>query len=168
MTEPYVDLEQGVMRIQSLANVGGATPRAALESLLWAMAQGSKDDLANMFTLSQSQKEQLNAVLASLPEAARAEYSDPEHLLAVEAAFQGTIIPDDGVIQIVSETNTDANDVSISFSMQGDKGTPPEPSQSNLSQVELLNGPDGWKAVVPNYAVTNFIGKITGNSGGVH
>lgn len=168
MTEPNVELERGVMRIQSLANVGCATPRAALESLLWAMAQGSKDELANMFILSQSQKEQLNAVLASLPEAARAEYSDPEHLLAVEAAFQGTIIPDDGVIQIVSETYTDGNDVSISFSMQGDKGTPPELSQNNVSQVEVLNGPDGWKIVVPNYAVTNFIGKITGNSGVKH
>ena len=156
------------MRIQSLANVGCATPRAAVESLLWAMAQGSKDDLASMFILSQSQKEQLSAVLASLPEAARVEYSDPEHLLAVEAAYQGTIIPADGVIQIVSETNTDGNDVRISFSMQGDKGTPPELSQNNVSQVEVLNGPDGWKIVVPTYAVTNFIAKITGNSGGKH
>jgi hypothetical protein len=132
------------------------------------MSQGSKDDIAGMFTLAQSQKEQLNAVLAALPEASRAEYSDPEHLIAVDAAFQGTVFPADGAIQIVSETNKDVNDVSISFSIQGDKGTPPELGQDNLSELEVLNGPNGWKIVVPNYAVTNFIGRITGNAGGKH
>jgi len=121
-----------------------------------------------MFTLSQSQKEQLNAVLASLPDASRAEYNDPEHLIAIDAAFQGTVFPADGAVQIVSETNKDGNDVSISFAIQGDKGTPSELTQGNQSQLEVLNGPGGWKVVVPNYAVTNFIGTITGNTGGKH
>jgi hypothetical protein len=167
-TGPNAELEGGTVRIQSLANVGCATPRAAVESFLWAISQGSKDDIANMFTLSKSQKEQLNAVLASLPDASRAEYNDPEHLIAIDAAFQGTVFPADGAVQIVSETNKDGNDVSISFAIQGDKGTPSELTQGNQSQLEVLNGPGGWKVVVPNYAVTNFIGTITGNTGGKH
>jgi hypothetical protein len=166
MAVSNADLEEGIVRIHSLANVGCATPRAAMESLLWAIVQGTKDDIAKMLVLSQSQKVQLNAVLASLPEAARAEYSEPEHLIALDAAYQGTIFPSDGVIQIVSETTKDASDVSIRFTIRGDYGAQPELPKDNLSELELVNGPSGWKAVVPNYVVTKLIGTITGSAGG--
>lgn len=141
----FSDLSRGVIRIDALANIGASTPRAAVESFLWAIAQGTTDDISNMIALSESQKQTIKTLLESLPEGSRAQYPDPEHVVALFAAREGTIIPAEGTIQITSETLAAGNEVKISIHITTDpeqyKATRLTPD--NSSDFNIRNGPTG-------------------------
>lgn len=139
------DLGSGIVRVRALSDVGNATPRAAMESFLWAIDEGSYDDIARMLALTAPQEKQLGTILAGLPAAARDEYPDAEHVVAVFAAYEGTAIPAAGEIQITSETASDAGDVTI---------------VTTVGTIGLIDGADGWKVGVPNSVINMIAGSV--------
>jgi hypothetical protein len=140
------DLAAGIIRINALKDVGRKTPRFAAESFIWAIDQGTTDDIARMLVLTAPQRETISALLASMPETTRHEYPDAEHLVAVFAAYEGTVIAKSGEIQITSETTTDAGGVAIA---------------TQVGNFELMNGSDGWRVIVPKYAINKIVASIT-------
>jgi hypothetical protein len=74
----------------SWANRGAATPRAAIETALWAAAGGDLDALKPLLGLPDATREKARALLASLPDDLRSRYATPEDLVA---AFTAKDIP---------------------------------------------------------------------------
>ncbi|HEU5079186.1 MAG TPA: hypothetical protein VFT72_08225 [Opitutaceae bacterium] len=156
------DLSRGVFKVEALADLGCVTPRTAVESFLWAIAHGTNDDIAAMLGLTENQKRLLNETLAELPPETRAQYPDPEHLVALYGAREGTIIPASGTVQITSETIAASNEVQIrahittGAEQYKDSGLVP----NNTSSFNVRNGPTGWKIIVPDYAIEQIIPRI--------
>jgi RNA polymerase sigma factor (sigma-70 family) len=152
------DLSRGTIRIEALADIGGATPKEAAESFLWAIAKGTNDDISRMLALTDSQKQKIQAVLEKLPQASRADYPDAEHVVALFAAKEGTIVPAEGTIQITSEDVVAGNEIKITTHIE----TTPEQYKAsglvpdNSSNFTVQNESGGWKVVVPDYAINQI------------
>ncbi len=76
----------GPMPANMWRNAGGATPVAAVETVLWAAAGGDIDVLAGRLTFDSGVRAKAEALLAGLPEAARAGYGSPEQFIAALTA----------------------------------------------------------------------------------
>ena len=73
----------GLVRMENFRNVGGGTPSAALQTLIWAAMKGDDQLLASMLTFDESARAKAQALLAGLPDAVRQNYSSPEQLASV-------------------------------------------------------------------------------------
>lgn len=98
------NLEQGMIPLAQAANVGRATPEAAVQTLFWATL--NKDDavLAACLILDADAREKILVYLDRLPPAARAAYSSPEHLAGLLMAYD--ILPT-SAYQIISSKPVD-------------------------------------------------------------
>jgi hypothetical protein len=157
---------------ESWQNRGRATPRATLETSLWAAAGGDLATFKTTLTLEPDVREEAAGLLARLPEGSRRLYQTPEDLLA---AFTIKNIPV-GAAQLVwyHETSPDEAIMGLflknpptaagtaDFSRPAETGPetadrrPPQlPAASNTGTVYLTlrRSDDGWRLVVPKNAV---------------
>ncbi len=77
------DPEKGLTRLENFQDVGQATPSTAFQTFVWASLKGEDGKLASMINISGEAREKLDAVIAGLPEDARARISTPEKLAAL-------------------------------------------------------------------------------------
>jgi hypothetical protein len=157
---------------ESWQNRGRATPRATLETSLWAAAGGDLAIFKTTLALEPEVREEAAGLLARLPEESRRLYPTPEDLLA---AFTIKNIPV-GAAQLVWYHESSADEAimglflknpataagAVDFSTPSDPGAgtadrrPPQlPAVSNTSTVYLTlrRNDDGWRLVVPRNAV---------------
>jgi RNA polymerase sigma factor (sigma-70 family) len=158
------DLDHGFFRIESLVHVGADTPRAAVTSFRWALEHASFNDIAQMIQLSPEDKKSAEAILATLPPSARNEYPDAEHLLALYAARDASVVyPTQGVVQITSE-QVDAKDgetAKAHVTLQYDQGIRDQLDQKNHEDFDLQQTSTGWKIIVPPSATKQVMKWIT-------
>ena len=104
------DPEQGLVRLENFREVGQATPAAAFQTFGWAALKGEDDKLAQLIAFSADARAKTEAVVAALPEAARAKYSTPEKRAALFFAAALTAQP---AAQIVATDFQDAQHVTL-------------------------------------------------------
>ena len=148
------------------ADCGQSTPRAAVQTMLWASAGGDTGRLASLLHLDEDTRAKLDEVFATLPAHARATYASAEQLLA---AFTAKSIPP-GDTQIVwqQQSEEDAvvcfwiNKSAASSSIEApekpatDSKAPPRlPPNPKRSQalLALRRFDHGWRIVVPSFAI---------------
>lgn len=102
-------------------NRGQASPRAAIETTLWAAAGGDVATLKNLLSLTEPTREKARALLASLPVAARERYASAEDLIA---EFTIKNIPL-GEAQLVWFNRRSDDDATACIFLQ----TPPQPGE---------------------------------------
>jgi hypothetical protein len=105
--------------VSAWKNAGHATPEATLETALWAAATGDVDALAQLLLLEPDARQRAQALLDRLPDAARAQYTTPERLVALLTAKQVPL----GAMQLVA--------------------TMPQGPETRLLRVRL-HSPEGW------------------------
>lgn len=131
----------GLRPVEALGNAGRDTPRNAFATQLWAARTGDIALEARSLTFGAEARAKLEAVGASLPDALRTEYDTPEKLMAFMLA--GSPHPVGGM-QVLGETEVDANDVTLQTEWQH-----VDDDIVHQSDVSLQLGSDGWKMVVP-------------------
>ncbi len=77
------DPEKELTRIEFFREVGNATPRAALQSLMAAALRGDDGRVAGLMAFDGPARAEIEAQLARLPPALRAKYPTPESLAAL-------------------------------------------------------------------------------------
>jgi hypothetical protein len=97
------------------ADRGAATPRAAIETTLWAAAGGDLAALKPLLELPESTREKAGALLAGLPADLRSRYATPEDLVA---AFTAKNIPL-GDAQLVWFNQTGDDDATAGVLIRG-------------------------------------------------
>jgi RNA polymerase sigma factor (sigma-70 family) len=164
--ELFAGLSRGVIPISALSNIGCSTPRAALESFLWAIARGTDQDIAGLIGLSDDQRKTINAMLETLPPETREKYPDAEHVVALFAAREGTIVPAEGTIEITSETLAAGNEVKYSthISTSAEQYRATSLVHDNSSEINIRNFPAGWKIVVPDYVINMIAPRLAARS----
>jgi hypothetical protein len=141
-----VPLASGLMPVLKLGNAGRSTARNAFATQLWAARTGDVALEASTLTFGAEARARLEALAATLPDDMRSEYDTPEKLMAYMLA--GSPHPVGGM-QVTGEVDTDANDVTLQTEWQHVDDT-----VVHQSDVNLVQGTDGWKMVVP-YPLVN-------------
>jgi len=148
------------------ADRGQSTPKAAVQTMLWASAGGDTGRLASLLHLDEATRAKLEEVFATVPARARATYGSAEKLLA---AFMAKSIPV-GDTQIVWQQQSD-EDAVVCFWVRSsaasattaapekpatDSKVPPMlPPDAKRSQalLGLRRFDEAWRIVVPAFAI---------------
>jgi RNA polymerase sigma factor (sigma-70 family) len=141
-----VPLATSLRAILSLGNAGRSTPRNAFATQLWAARTGDIALEASAITFGDEARAKLEALEAELPDSLRSEYDTPEKLMAYMLA--GSPHPVGGM-EVLGETDVDANDVTLQTEWQHVDDT-----TVHQSDVNLVQDSDGWKMMVPAGLVT--------------
>jgi hypothetical protein len=82
-SRPPGRFQEGVaMPAKEWRNAGAGTPEAALETALWAAAGGDVEALARGISLAADARGPAHELLATVPDAMRAQFNTPEQLIA--------------------------------------------------------------------------------------
>lgn len=130
-------------------NAGTATPRAALETVLWAAAGGDIDTFAHCLLLG---KGAAVALLESLPADQRAQYGTPERLIAALAIRDVPL----GAAQVIYWNERGTTHATVQLLLSAPDGTTKD------SNLLFFNQGAGWKLVVPESAITKYAGMLKG------
>ena len=139
-------LASGMRAVESLGNLGRATPRDAFATQLWAARTGDVALEASTITFGAQARARLEALEATLPADLRAEYDSPEKLMAYMLA--GSPHPVAGM-QVLGEVDVDASDVTLQTEWQHAGDT-----VVHQSDVNFVEEDGAWKMVVP-YGLVN-------------
>lgn len=146
---------------------GRRTPNATVETLFWAAAGGDAGRLVDILELDDSAQLKAEALLAGLPEPARATYPSPKHLVA---AFTIRAIPlndaqlvwqhqsgaDEAVAcMFMRNTEPPPSTSAIQADLSAEKVPPMTPPNEKvrLAYLSLRRSADGWRFVVPVSAI---------------
>ena len=132
-------------------NAGRATPRATIETVLWAGKNGDPTALANALELSAWARTKAEAIMAGMNDEARAQYRTPEDLVALLTArsisFSG--------MAVVGEAG-DADQKNLVVVLQ-QPGGPPKKTQLVFHRDDA-----DWRLVVPESAVVGYGAMLQG------
>lgn len=128
------DLAKGAVLVENCADVGRATPEAALQTLVWASAHGHDDIVRGAVTYDSAARALAEAAIATLPESVRTKYPNPE---ALAALFVAQVVNDLSAIRVVDR------------SMEGAQATLTIAGvQKQLGKVGLTQTSAGWQVVI--------------------
>ena len=137
-------------------NAGMATPRAALETMLWAAAGGDIDTFASCLFLGEGRLRQpAVALLESLPADKRAQYGTPERLVAFLAIRDVPL----GAAQVVEWNEVGGatpHDAFVQLQLSAPDGTTKD------SNLWFTSQGAGWKLLVPDRVIANYATMLKG------
>jgi len=145
-------ITNATMPAKSWRNVGRATPVTAVETILWAAAGGDIEPLAGMLRLNAGARAKAEEILTRLPEAVRAQYGTPEHLIALLTAKDVPL----GGAGITKFDTYGENVAAVGLHLQT-----PEGAAKNIT-VQLYRQDDGWQLDVPAKVMENYSAKLLG------
>ena len=127
-------------------NAGGATPAAALESVLWAAASGDVGGFARRLKFFAGAQKAAAALRASLPPALRDQVKTPEEAVALFAIKDVPL----GSVQVRqwSESSGPFQQVALKLSQ-------PDGATKEVNLV-FLRGDDGWQLMVTDAVVARY------------
>lgn len=132
--------------VSSWRNAGRGTPAAALETGLWAAANGEIGQLAGMLWFNRASNAKAEALWASLPPAARAGHPSPEALIALLMAKDLPL----GALQLLGETGRGPDHTVVRARLQGNDGL------TRDHNFTLRRGPGGWDVMVSESAIERY------------
>jgi hypothetical protein len=150
-------------------NRGHANPTATVETTLWAAAGGDVARVKDMLQFDDRVRAKAEAILARLPEKARALYDSPEQFIA---AFMTKSVPL-GDAQLVWQHQEGPDDASVCVFVKDTDSSPahiqptversgpidlvppmaPQNRKTRSAYMSLRRTEDGWRIVVPEPAV---------------
>ena len=128
----------GMRRSETWQNLGRATPRATLETSLWAAAHGDVATLAQTIRLEADARTEAETLLSAMPADIRAQYDSPEQFVALLLAAEAPL----GSMQVVSENLLGSDRARLEVLM-ADTDSEPVPRT-----VVFYQDASGWMLVV--------------------
>ena len=141
------DAESNELSAKEWTNAGRLTPRAAIESVLWAASRGDVDHLAALLGFQPEVWEQVDAMFAKLPEASQRDFGSAENVIATMLA--GSFPKDASSMNILADKQW-GEDAGIAMSVNHEDG------KSRTNQFRLHHTPDGWQLMVPASVVEGY------------
>ncbi len=151
-------LATGLKPIESLTNAGRATPKATLETWMWASHGGDTTVMAAAMALLPESRQKAEELFARVPETVRAQYGTPEQLLAT--AFAGAGGMQTTGMQVLSE-QAGAKIDGMDPTLRGDPAyktlrVQNQYANGSVREIDLVfqQAADGWKQVIqPNTVI---------------
>lgn len=133
----------GLTRLEHFRDLGQGTPSATFETMVRAVLKGDEASLTRMFVMPAKTRTQADALIARLPEEARAKWT-PEKLALLWVTGALTEM---SALQITSERFESSDSAVVTF-----RG----PQNVNDEKVNLRLTPEGWKIVVGSGMISNL------------
>jgi hypothetical protein len=127
-----------LLRSGTMRDARGATPQAAGETLIRALGHGDIDTAAEMIAFHPAARTRMEAVVATLPPAFKAEYGTPERLMAFVMAGS----PPVATREILSETQTSSGALVQRIKVVLRDGS------VRLDQISFQRGGSGWQRLI--------------------
>jgi RNA polymerase sigma factor (sigma-70 family) len=137
-----------LVAVADMTNQGRATPRAAGQTIAWAIHHGEIDIAASLITFSAESREKLEALITTLPDNLRSEYGTPEKLMAFVMA--GTPHPIQS-LQVLDEAQQGPDDYVQHVQIQYEDG------RSRVDPIRFHQTADGWQQVMGATTVDRVI-----------
>lgn len=135
-------------------NVGRVTPEHALETALWAAANGEVDTLAQALLLEPETRAAAEGFLASLPPEARAAHGTPERLVALLTAREVPL----GSMRLIARMDRGENEVLLRVRLE-------HPDGSAITRSIAARGqPGDWRLIVPANAIPRYRERLNDRS----
>jgi len=130
------DPRTGLTRLEHFQNLGQAAPANAFQTLVWAALKGDDARLGQVSVVSDPARAKAEALIARLPEGARAQWT-PEKLAAM--FFMGAF-GEVTAAQVLAENTKDPQHVTLSVRLVGSG------KEASLPLMAQL-GTNGWQVV---------------------
>jgi hypothetical protein len=124
--------------VSKLTNVGTATPSSTFETWNWAKANRNVKTITSTLLLDEDAKVSADGLLASLPEAKRAQFKSAQELVS---ALQVISTPIKG-IRVISEDPLGRDDVVMQTQWQFNDG------RIRTNSWQYHRADDGWRQVI--------------------
>jgi hypothetical protein len=141
------DPQLGPVRVENFENSGQASPTAAFKTLVWAAVKADDAENARLCAASKATRARAEALIARLPESARAKWT-PEKLAALVVTGALTEAP---ALQITGEHYEDAPNAIVTFRIIGREGE---------EKVKLKLSPVGWHVALSSGALERMEKKM--------
>ncbi len=134
-------------------NAGHATPRATVETALWAAVGGEVEALAKTIAFDEPGRVAAERLLAGLPAAQQSEYGTPERLVALLAAKD--LLSSATEARLTEEVDDEAGNARVRVRMRDGKGV------TQMANLALRRERDGWRLIVSQRAVAKFAATLS-------
>jgi len=133
---------------------GSATPRAAIESVLWAASHGDVDHLSQLLGLSDDVHSKADALFSQLPSAAREEYGSPERVVATLLAGS---FPKDATAMTIIDDQHGEQESDIAMRVDHSSNGP------RTGKFSLRKTSGGWQLMVPASVMAGYEKTLLGD-----
>lgn len=137
------------------SNAGGATPAAALGTLLWAAAGGDVDEVERHIALDAKAAAAADRFLAGLPPALQTEFADTQRLVATMLAAR--LPPNIAGADTIAETPLDADTTLVRLRLRRLGAADRE------VELRFRRDAEGWRLLVPAPIVDGYRFLLTGS-----
>jgi hypothetical protein len=141
------ETEPSELLAKDWANAGRETPRAAIESVLWAASRGDVEHLAALLGFKPDVREQVDAMYAKLPEASQRNFGSAEAVIATMLA--GNFPKDASSMKVLADQQW-GEDAAIAMSVGHSDG------QTRVNQFTFHKAADGWQLMVPASVIEGY------------
>jgi len=159
----------------SWTNSGQATPRATLETALWAAAGGDAMAMQSLIELDPAARSKAEKLLDRLPPAIRSSYVTPEALIAnvtmknipltaAQISWYHEADPDHASVGVLFGNTARPPEPVVKLPANQQDNSPPTLSDNRTSQIAMLSlhrSSSGWRLVVPGTAVDRIAKEIS-------
>jgi hypothetical protein len=146
------DVEPSELSSKDWANAGRETPRAAIESVLWAASRGDVEHLAALLGFKPDVREQVDAMFSKLPEASQRSFGSAEAVIATMLA--GNFPKDASSMKILADHQW-GEDAAIAMSVGHSDGG------NRVNQFTFHRAADGWQLMVPASVIEGYQEMLT-------
>jgi hypothetical protein len=136
---------------------GRTTPRAAIESVLWAASHGDVEHLSSLLGFPEDVRAKAEALFSQLPAASQQEYGSPERVVAILLAGS---FPKNASAMTILDDQSGEQDAVVSLRVDHAGGVP-RTNKFNLHQTT-----DGWQLMVPASVMTGYEKTLVGPDSG--
>lgn len=147
--EPLSDSDAAVPAA-NWTNAGRSTPQTTLETALWAAVAGEVDVLAQTLTLEPETRARAEALLRSLPPAAREQFATPERFIALMTAKDIPL----GSMRVIGASDAPDGARLLRVRLQAPDGS------ARTTTVIARGGAGEWRLVVPPLAVDKYAAQL--------
>lgn len=146
------DPEKDFVMVENFQNMGRGTPSAAFQTLIWAATKGDDRALADLLTFDGKVREQVESMLAGLPEPMRAKYPKAENLAAL---FFAHLVTGHTAARVLAQDVTDGQRATVTIGFE-------RMPAGRALPVRLNSG--GWQFTVTEEMAAEFQRQVRGAS----
>jgi hypothetical protein len=146
------DPTKGPVRVAHFRNVGQATPAAAFQTLIWALANDS-EVVMSLLAISPVGREKLHAMVARMAPEKQARFHPPEKVVGMLLTFD--LLKEDG-FAIGAASEPDAAGVAMLVVDRARGGR----TNAQEKKFPLQRGPSGWQMPIPDALIDSIPGAL--------
>lgn len=140
-------------------DAGSRSPRATLESVIWAANSGNVEALAPLIAFTPTGRAEAETLFKRLPTDVQAEYGSPEKIYATLLAANLPLKLKSAAT--LSESAEDSDHATLAMRLERRAG------QFHDVQFSFQRSEGGWKLIVPDHIVGSYARVLTGFRGSV-